>query len=55
MTETEKPLTIREVERSQEGLIITFSNGTLARFSPQFLFNTKDDDGNTSLDTSEPD
>ena len=46
-------LEIVGVERTEDGLIITFSNGASALFRPQFLFDTRQQDGNIPLE--EPD
>lgn len=34
---------------TREGLVVHFSNGTIGLFTPEFLYRTRDQEGNTSI------
>ena len=44
-----RPLSIIDVDRTDEGVIVTFSNGAVTLFHTDFLLNVRADDGNVSL------
>ncbi len=49
MTQEQKALTIVNVDRLQEGLIVLFSNGTSTLFHTSFLYEVREHDGNRVL------
>ena len=44
-----RPLSIIDVDRTNDGLIVTFSNGEVTLFHTHFLFSVRADDGNIPL------
>ena len=44
-----RSLSIIDVDRTNEGLIVTFSDGKVVLFHTQFLYDARGADGNVSL------
>ena len=50
MSDQEKAIDILDVDRTKDGVIITFTNGASALFHPHFLFEVRDHDNNVALE-----
>ena len=50
MSDRKEEIDILDVDRTRDGIIVTFTNGASALFRPHFLFEMREHDGNVQLE-----